>query len=70
MKKRTLTTMWVLVVLFIASTTYAQNGLQPADLQKIKNVAQVTVSPDGDKAAYLLVTPKPIEEGSGSAFTP
>lgn len=70
MKKRTLTTLWVLVVFFFTSFTQAQNGLKPADLQKIKNVAQVTVSPDGDEAAYLLVTSKPIEEGSGSAFTP
>jgi len=70
MKKRTLTMLWVLVVFFIASHTHAQDGLQPVDLQKIKNVAQVVVSPDGSKAAYLLVSPKPIEEGAGSSYTP
>jgi len=70
MKKRTLTMLWVSVVFLIASYTHAQKGLQPVDLQKIKNVAQVTVSPDGSKAAYLLVTPRPIKKGSGSAYTP
>ena len=70
MNKRTLKYLWLLVVIFSTSYAHAQKSLQPADLQKIKNVTQVTVSPDGSQAAYLLVTPKSLDEGSGAAYTP
>jgi len=63
----TLFTAWI-VLLLAGIQKVTADGLKPADLQKIKAVEDVAVSPDGKFAAYMLRHPKPVSEGKGTHY--
>ncbi len=56
------------IVLAGVFSSHAQNGIQPTDLHSIQIVAETAVSPDGKWIAYTLSVPRPLEDGSGSAY--
>ena len=47
---------------------FCQNGMQPAHLHSLKIVAETAVSPDGKLVAYTLSVPRPLKDGTGSAY--
>lgn len=58
----------LLLALIIFTAVNAQRGFQVNDVFKLKQVLEVSLSPDGKYAAYTLLVPKPIDEGSGSDY--
>lgn len=51
--------------MFILCRLYANDGMQPRHLSNIQNVTEVSISPDGNWVAYLLVTPVDLTTGIG-----
>lgn len=53
---------WGLLLLFVSLNLSAQNGKEPVkvtDMLKIKSIAGVTLSPDGNKAAFQVTSIEP-----------
>lgn len=67
-KNRSSLVLLLIAVFFASSAVMGQVGMKPHHLEKIKNVSQVAVSPDGQQVAYLLYIPKPITEGVGTSY--
>jgi hypothetical protein len=64
MLKKTL----IIVLLFSGIHFSQEKVFQPHDVFKINAVDEAVISPDEKYAAFTLRVPRPISDGSGSAY--
>lgn len=57
-----------LILVFCLFSSIVKPQLQPDQLNKIKMVSEVSVSPDGQMAVFILVSTKPLADGAGNAY--
>lgn len=68
MKEPKLTYTLLFITLFLNISTLSANGLQPQQINDISFVTEVSVSPDGRFAAYVLYVNRSIADGAGANF--
>ncbi len=59
----------VLMLLFLASALAQQQVLTPEMVVSLKSIGAVAIDPTGKNIAYILRTPRGVEEETGGAFT-
>lgn len=55
---------FLLLVLALPSLVFAQRGINPSDVYKIKSISDPQISPDGKWVAYVLSTPDSVKDKS------
>ncbi len=62
-------TLFVLIALLATSITgWSQETFTALDLQRVKQVREAAISPDGAYIAYIVETPRPIKDGKGHNY--
>lgn len=56
------------VLFFLTTQTLSSAGLQPKQINDISFITEVSVSPDGKFAAFVLYVNRPLSDGAGANF--